>query len=112
MNAFQYTNAMRTNRLFAIYAQNTNRTKLIDFNGLMAGVQLSVYLLIIAFSCVLVVLFAIIEHVRPAHNQAHFKFWHILIAVFPSTKLHVLKAPQKYRFFVFSAFFVNNQSTA
>jgi hypothetical protein len=108
MSAFQFTNAMRANRLFAIYAQQKNHSELVDFNGLMAGVQLNVYVFVIVISCLLVVLFALIDYARPAHNQGHFECWHILIAVFPTINGHVRKASQKYRLFaIVSSLFVN-----
>jgi hypothetical protein len=66
MNDFQYTNILRPIRYVAIYAQQTNRSKFVDFQGIAAGVSLDVYLVAIAIYCLLIILFAFIEYLRPS----------------------------------------------
>ena len=68
MNEFQFTNAHDKTILLAIYAQNKNHTKLIDFTGLAAGISMEIYLLTIVFCCLLLILFAFIEYVRPSNT--------------------------------------------
>jgi hypothetical protein len=81
MNAFQFTNAFSPNRLVAIYAQHRNQSKFVDFEGIAAGVSRDVYLLAIIICCLLVGLFAFIEHMRPFHLEFH--LWHVTTAILP-----------------------------
>jgi len=68
MNAFQFTNAFAPRKLVAIYAQQSNNLNFIDFQGIAAGIALEVYLLTIIICCLLVLLFTVIEHVRPENK--------------------------------------------
>ena len=81
MNAFQFTNAHDATRMVAVYAQQLNNTKLIDFGGVAAGVSLNVYLITIVFCCLLVLLFALIEYVIPSNSFVN--YWNISSAVLP-----------------------------
>jgi hypothetical protein len=40
MNAFQFTNAFRGDRIVAVFAQHGSNTISVDFNGIAAGVSL------------------------------------------------------------------------
>ena len=68
MDAFKFTNAYQSDRLVAIYAQQRKQSKFVDFDGIAAGVSLDVYMLAVIICCLLVGLFAFIEHVRPSHK--------------------------------------------
>ncbi len=80
MDAFQFTNAFESDRLVAIYAQQRNQPKFVDFEGIAADVSWDVYMLAIIICCLLVELFAFIEHVRPSHK---FSCLDIATAVLP-----------------------------
>ena len=80
LDAFQFSNAYTSNRLVAIYAQQRNQSKLVDFEGIAAGVSRDVYMLAVLICCLLVGLFAFIEHVRPSHK---FNCLDIATAVLP-----------------------------
>ena len=81
MDAFQFTNAFSSDRLIAVYAQQRHQSKLVDFEGIAAGVSRDVYMLAFIICCLLVGLFAFIEHMRPFHLE--FYFWHVTTAVLP-----------------------------
>ena len=72
MDAFQFTNAFESDRLVAIYAQQRNQSKFVDFEGIAAGVSWDVYLFAIIICCLLNGLFAFIEHMRPFHSEFYF----------------------------------------
>ena len=80
MDAFQFTNAFSSGRLAVIYAQQWNHSKFVDFEGIAAGVSRDVYMLAMIICCLLVGLFAFIEHVRPSHK---FNCLDIATAVLP-----------------------------
>jgi hypothetical protein len=81
IDALQFTNAYSSDRFYAIYAQQRKSSKLVDFAGIAAGVSRDVYLLAIIFCCLLVGIFALIEHTRPFHSEFH--FWHVTTSVLP-----------------------------
>jgi hypothetical protein len=81
MDAFHFTNAYKSSRLVAIYSQPTNHSKFIYFEGIAAGVSWDVYMLATIICCLLVGLFAFIEHMRPFHSE--FCFWNVTIAILP-----------------------------
>jgi hypothetical protein len=81
MNAFQFTNALYSDRLAAIYAQQRNPSKFVDFEGITAGVSWDVYMIAAIICCLLVGLFALIEHMRAF--QLEFYFWNVTIAILP-----------------------------
>jgi hypothetical protein len=86
MESFQYTNAYRANRFVAIYAQQTNHTKFVDFEGLAAGVSLDVYALTIVICWLLYLLFVLIDYMKPSNE---FNRWNIAIAISPFFNWHV-----------------------
>jgi hypothetical protein len=81
MDAFQFTNAISSERLVAIYSQQRDRSKSVDFKGIAAGVSWDVYGIAIIICCLLVGLFAFIEHMRPIHSE--FNFWHVTTKILP-----------------------------
>ena len=81
MDAFQFTNAYSSDRLVAVYAQQRNQSKFVDFEGIAAGVSWDVYVLAILMWCMLVGLFAFIEHMRPFNSE--FYLWHVTTVVLP-----------------------------
>jgi hypothetical protein len=81
MGAFQFTNAFTSSRLVGVYAQQKTQSKLVDFEGIVAGVSLDVYLLTLITCCLLVGLFAFIEYMRPFHSE--FYFWHVTAVILP-----------------------------
>jgi hypothetical protein len=80
IHTFQYTNAFTADSLVAIYVQQRNDTKFIDFNGVAAGVSANVYVFTIAICCLLVILFVYIDYVRPSSN---FNFFYTAMAILP-----------------------------
>jgi hypothetical protein len=72
MDSFQITNPYFTTRVVAIYAQQSD-TAMINFSGVTAGLSLEVYATMLLSWCALVILFALIENVRPS-SQATFNW--------------------------------------
>jgi uncharacterized membrane protein YhaH (DUF805 family) len=81
MDAFQFTNALLSEQLVAIYAQQKNQSNYVDFEGIAAGVSWDVYMLAIIICCLLVGLFAFIERMRSFHSE--FYLWHVATAILP-----------------------------
>jgi hypothetical protein len=81
MDAFQFTNANKYDRLIAVYAQQRNYSQFVNFEGIASGVSRDVYLLAIIFCCLLVGLFALIERIRSFHSE--FYFWNVATAILP-----------------------------
>ena len=81
MDEFQFTNAYTSDRVVAIYAQQRNQSKFVDFEVIAAGISWDVYLRVIIICCLLVGLFAFIEHMRPFHSE--FYFWNVTTAILP-----------------------------
>jgi hypothetical protein len=71
MDAFQFTNAYASNRLVAVYAQQRRQSKFVDFEELAAGVSQYVWVLAIISCCLLIGLFAVIEHMRLRLERAN-----------------------------------------
>jgi hypothetical protein len=67
--SFQYTNAYFTTRLVGIYAQPGDAT-LIHLRGVTAGIPFDVYVIMLLLWCVLVLLFAFIDYLRPSYENA------------------------------------------
>ncbi len=80
LDAFSITNAHAPTKMVAVYAQHMNQAKFVDFNGIAAGVSTDVYLLMVAFCCLLIMLFAFIEHVRPSNIN---DLWDFVSTVVP-----------------------------
>jgi hypothetical protein len=80
IDAFQFTNPLRPIGLYALYSLQMNQTKLIQLQGIAAGVFLDVYILTIAICFLLVTLFTFIECLRPSKK---FSCWDVATAVLP-----------------------------
>jgi hypothetical protein len=80
MDPFQFTNPHWSSKFVAIYAQHSENLNFIDFQGIAAGVSWDVYLLTIIICCLLVLLFAFIECVRPSKK---WNAWDVTLAVLP-----------------------------
>jgi hypothetical protein len=81
MNALQFTNAFSPDRRVAVYAQQQTLSKFVDFERIAAGISLDVYGFAIIICCLLVGLFAFIEHVRSFHSE--FYIWRVTTAILP-----------------------------
>jgi len=82
MSAFQFTNAYFTTRFVAIYSQQSDGKSMINFRGILADISPNVYIAIIFAWCALVVLFAIIENLRPSSDKG-FNWWNFAMSVMP-----------------------------
>lgn len=80
INSFMFTNPYISSRFVALYSQQMNNTKFIDIKGIAAGVSVDVYLLTIVFCCLLAILFATINYVKPLNT---FNCWNIATTILP-----------------------------
>ena len=74
MDVFQYTNAIRALRIAAVYSLPVDQMKFVDFNGVAAGVSYDVYVMAMIICCLLMLLFALIEHLRPSNKFGCFEY--------------------------------------
>jgi hypothetical protein len=93
MSAFQYTNAYFATKFVAIYAQE-HKAALINYSGITGGITLDVYITMIFCWLALVILFGLIDNVRPSHDPT-FTWWNIGTAVMPCYSCH---APELQHF--------------
>jgi hypothetical protein len=77
---FLFTNPYLSSNLVAIYAQQVNDRQFFNFKGIAAGISLDVYILAIVIIGTLVVLFLLIEYLRPSTK---FNCLDIAMAIIP-----------------------------
>jgi hypothetical protein len=80
MDVFQFTNAVTPTKLVSVYAQRQNQAAYFNFSGIAAGIPLHIYLRILLICCLLVILFAFIEYLRPSNT---FNLWDVATAILP-----------------------------
>jgi hypothetical protein len=81
IDSFRFTNPIREESFGAIYSVASVDTSVMQFNSMMANIQISVYFLMLAASCAFIVLYVWVGRVidRPSSTD----WWTVLVAAVP-----------------------------
>ncbi|CAM6000344.1 unnamed protein product [Sphagnum balticum] len=80
IDSFLFTNPIVKGTFGAIYSVAGVRTSAIQFDSMMANIQVNVYILLIAACCVFIAMYVWVDRIDP---HAHTDWWTVFVAAVP-----------------------------